>query len=194
MINMLVNKNIKLTKKELKNKIIAFPTDTVFGVGALIDDLVAIDKIYELKHRDYSKPLAILASSIDDIIPYVKEVNEEVKEIMNKYWPGALTIIFNKNENVSDKITAGFKTIAFRIPNCKISLDILKQTGPLATTSVNISGNTPLNDYKEINKYFGNNIDFIVSENVSSSNVSSTIIDVTSNEIKVIRQGQIKIV
>lgn len=191
---MLVDKNIKLTKEEIKNKIIAFPTDTVFGVGALIDDLEAIDKIYELKHRDYSKPLAILASSIDDIIPYVKEVTEDVKEIMNKYWPGALTIIFNKNENVSDKITAGFKTIAFRIPNCKISLDILKQTGPLATTSVNISGNTPLNDYQEINKYFGYNIDFIVSENVSSSNISSTIIDVTSNEIKIIRQGQIKIV
>lgn len=194
MINMLVDKNIKLTKEEIKNKIIAFPTDTVFGVGALIDDLEAIDKIYELKHRDYSKPLAILASSIDDIIPYVKEVTEDLKEIMNKYWPGALTIIFNKNENVSDKITAGFKTIAFRIPNCKISLDILKQTGPLATTSVNISGNTPLNDYQEINKYFGDNIDFIVSENVSSSNISSTIIDVTSNEIKIIRQGQIKIV
>ena len=194
MINMLVDKNIKLTKEEIKNKIIAFPTDTVFGVGALIDDLEAIDKIYELKHRDYSKPLAILASSIDDIIPYVKEVTEDVKEIMNKYWPGALTIIFNKNENVSDKITAGFKTIAFRIPNCKISLDILKQTGPLATTSVNISGNTPLNDYQEINKYFGDNIDFIVSENVSSSNISSTIIDVTSNKIKIIRQGQIKIV
>lgn len=194
MINMLVDKNIKLTKEEIKNKIIAFPTDTVFGVGALIDDLEAIDKIYELKHRDYSKPLAILASSIDDIIPYVKEVTEDIKEIMNKYWPGALTIIFNKNENVSDKITAGFKTIAFRIPNCKISLDILKQTGPLATTSVNISGNTPLNDYQEINKYFGDNIDFIVSENVSSSNISSTIIDVTSNEIKIIRQGQIKIV
>ena len=194
MINMLVDKNIKLTKEEIKNKIIAFPTDTVFGVGALIDDLEAIDKIYELKHRDYSKPLAILASSIDDIIPYVKEVTEDVKEIMNKYWPGALTIIFNKNENVSDKITAGFKTIAFRIPNCKISLDILKQTGPLATTSVNISGNTPLNDYQEINKYFGDNIDFIVSENVLSSNISSTIIDVTSNEIKIIRQGQIKIV
>ena len=191
---MLVDKNIKLTKEELKNKIIAFPTDTVFGVGALIDDLEAIDKIYELKHRDYSKPLAILASSIDDIIPYVKEVTEDVKEIMNKYWPGALTIIFNKNENVSDKITAGFKTIAFRIPNCNISLDILKQTGPLATTSVNISGNTPLNDYQEINKYFGENIDFIVSENVLSSNISSTIIDVTSNKIKIIRQGQIKIV
>ena len=94
---------------------------------------------------------------------------------MNKYWPGALTIIFNKNENVSDKITAGFKTIAFRIPNCKISLDILKQTGPLATTSVNISGNTPLNDYQEINKYFGDNIDFIVSENVSSSNISVSV-------------------
>lgn len=191
---MLVNKDIKLSKKDLEHKIIAFPTDTVFGVGALIDDEVAIEKIFELKHRDYSKPLAILAANIEDIMPYVKDVTEEIKELMNKYWPGALTIIFNKNDNVSSKITSGFKTIAFRIPNCKISLDILKQTGPLATTSVNISGEVPLNTFEEIEKHFNEKIDFIISENILSSNVSSTIIDVTSKNIKIIRQGEIKIV
>lgn len=191
---MLVNKDIKISKKDLNNKIIAFPTDTVFGVGALIDDEVAIEKIFELKHRDYSKPLAILASSIEDVLPYVQDVSSEVIDLMNKYWPGALTIIFNKKDNVSSKITSGFKTIAFRIPKCEISLDILKQTGPLATTSVNISGELPLNSYEEIEKNFGNDIDFIVAENVVSSCVSSTIIDVTKDKIKVIRQGEIKIV
>lgn len=191
---MLVNKDIKLSKKDLKGKIIAFPTDTVFGVGALLDDENAIEKIYELKHRDYSKPLAILASSIDDILPYVKDINDDVLDLMKKHWPGALTIIFKKQNNVSDKITAGFKTIAFRIPNCKISIDILKYTGPLATTSVNISGERPINTYQEIFDYFGDKIDFIISENVNSSNVSSTIIDVTADEIRIIRQGEIKIV
>lgn len=190
---MLVNKDIKLSKKDLEHKIIAFPTDTVFGVGALIDDEIAIEKIFELKHRDYSKPLAILAASVEDILPYVKDVSKQTIELMNKYWPGALTIIFKKNDNVSNKITSGFKTIAFRIPNCKISLDILKQTGPLATTSVNISGEVPLNTFEEIKKHFYENIDYIISENINSSNVSSTIIDVTSEEIKIIRQGEIKI-
>ena len=184
----------RLSKKDLEHKVIAFPTDTVFGVGALIDDEIAIDKIFELKHRDYSKPLAILAASVEDILPYIDDVSEDVVKLMNKYWPGALTIIFNKKNNVSNKITSGFKTIAFRIPNCDISLEILKQTGPLATTSVNISGEKPLNTYEEIERYFGDKIDYIVSDNVSSSNVSSTIIDVTTNEIKIIRQGEIKIV
>lgn len=191
---MLVNKEIRLSKKDLEHKVIAFPTDTVFGVGALIDDEIAIDKIFELKHRDYSKPLAILAASVNDILPYIDDVSEDVVKLMTKYWPGALTIIFNKKNNVSNKITSGFKTIAFRIPNCDISLEILKQTGPLATTSVNISGEKPLNTYEEIERYFGDKIDYIVSDNVSSSNVSSTIIDVTTNAIKIIRQGEIKIV
>lgn len=191
---MLVSKDYLFNKDILKNKIIAFPTDTVFGVGALIDDLDAIDKIYELKQRDYSKPLAILAASIDDILPYIQEVNPDIIKIMKQYWPGALTIIFKKQEFVSDKLTAGLDTIAFRIPNSKIALSILEQTGPLATTSVNISGDDPLNKYEDIVKTFNDKIDFIINENEVSSNMSSTIIDVSNNSIKIVRLGQIKIV
>lgn len=188
---MLINEISNINKKTLQGKIIAFPTDTVYGVGALIDDDEAINKIYELKNRDLNKPLAILASSIDDILPYIKKPNNEIISIMKKYWPGALTIIFEKTHLVGDNITKGLNTVAFRIPNSNLVLEILKKTGPLATTSVNISGNTPINNYEEIMKSFGEKIDYIIGKDEVSSNISSTIIDVTSNKVKIIRQGQI---
>lgn len=190
---MLIKEYSNINKENLMGKIIAFPTDTVFGVGALIDDLVAINKIYELKKRDFNKPLAILASSIDDILPYVEITNNKIIEVMNKYWPGALTIIFKKSNLINNQITKGLDTIAFRIPNSSIAINILKQTGPLATTSVNYSGELPINDYRQIDNLFGDKIDYIVSLNVESSNISSTIIDATTDNIKIIRNGQIKI-
>ena len=104
---MLIDDVSLIKKEDLLGKIIAFSTDTVFGVGAIISDTRAIDKIYRLKNRDYSKPLAILAATIDDILPYVKDVSEEVLNIMYNYWPGALTIIFKKSQLVDKIITNG---------------------------------------------------------------------------------------
>lgn len=186
--------NYKLINKEMLNKkIIAFPTDTIFGVAGIIDDIDAINKIYQIKKRDQDKPLAILAASINDILPYVEIENDNVIKIMEKYWPGALTIIFKKSSKVNDLVTRGKNTVAFRIPNNTVALEILKQTGPLATTSVNISGEAPLNTYEEILDVFKDKIDYVVGINMKSSSVASTIIDCTSNDIKVLRQGQIKI-
>ena len=173
---MLIDDVSLIKKEDLLGKIIAFSTDTVFGVGAIISDTRAIDKIYRLKNRDYSKPLAILAATIDDILPYVKDVSEEVLNIMYNYWPGALTIIFKKSQLVDKIITNGLDTIAFRIPNSKNALEVLKKFGPLATTSVNISGQVPLNNYEEIAQVFGTQIDYIVGKNENSSNISSTIL------------------
>lgn len=186
--------NINLISKEdLLGKVIAFPTDTVFGVGAIISDIEAINKIYKLKNRDYSKPLAILASKVDDIIPYIENVSQEVLDIMNKYWPGALTIIFKKSNLVDKVVTNNLETIAFRIPASKVAQEVLDKYGPLAVTSVNLSGEVPLNSYEEIEKTFGKDIDYIVAKNEPSSNVSSTIIDVTNKDIKIIRYGEVKI-
>ena len=187
------NELLKMNKSDLSGKIIAFPTDTVYGVGALLNDLEGINKIYELKHRDNSKPLAILAPSIESILPYIEYPKVEVMELMERYWPGALTIIFNKNQENKVLFNTEFNTIAFRIPSSNIALSILSKFGPMATTSVNISGSAPLNSYEEINNYFKDQIDYIISDVESLSGVSSTIIDATKNPFVVIREGSIKL-
>lgn len=182
-----------ISKEELRGKIIAFPTDTVYGVGALIDDLESIEKIYDLKKRDSQKPLAILAGKVEDILPYIKKPSPKTLAIMHQHWPGALTIIFRKSELANDKLTRGLGTIGFRIPNEEDVLTFLKRVGPVATTSVNLSGESPLNDPVSIDNAFGNKIDYIYYKNCNSSNVSSTVIDCSTDEIKILRMGEIKL-
>lgn len=187
------NDFLKLDIEDLKGKTICFSTDTVFGVGALMNDVEAVNKIYNLKHRDFHKPLAILVGKIQDILPYISSPNDEVKTLMEKYWPGALTIIFNKNVEKENLINPEFKTVGFRIPASSIALDILNKFGPMATTSINLSGEAPLNDYNSIVEAFGDKIDFIIEDVEPSTNVSSTVVDATNDTFKILRQGSIEI-
>ena len=183
----------QLKKEDLIGKIICFPTDTVYGVGCILGDTVALDKIYELKNRDLSKPLAILVPNSSSINEFIKECPLAAKEYMKMYWPGALTIIFNKKEGICDEFTKGLPTIGFRMPNSKVALSVLEKFGPLATTSVNISNNPPINNLEEIIKYFGDKIDYIIEDKESVSLVSSTIVDVTKEVPVILRQGDIKL-
>lgn len=184
---------LKLDKKLLVGKVIAFPTDTVFGIGCLPNDLKGLEKIYQLKARNLNKPLAILAFSKNDILPYVQIDSNKVLNLMDNYWPGALTIIFKKNDNFINNAYLPLPTIGFRVPNNQIALAVLEKYRLLATTSVNISGMPPLNSYQEINKSF-NEIDYIIMENALSSKVSSTVVDATQDEFIILRQGTVKIV
>lgn len=177
----------ELLTKDIKGKIICFPTDTVYGVGAKCDDIKAVDKIYEMKKRDYSKPLAILTSS-KDIKKYVDSISTDAVKLMDEGWPGALTLIFKKSKLVSDKITCGLSTVAFRMPNSKVALTILDHFGPLATTSVNISGMAPLNDISDIENNFSDYIDYLVTDKEKVDGKPSIIIDVSGESIKVIRE------
>lgn len=172
---------IKLTKTDLKGKIFCFPTDTVYGVGALYDDKTAIAKIYRMKKRSLEKPLANLCSNINQIIKQGIYISLEVQKIIDKYWPGALTIIFPKQD----------KKLAFRMPNSSVALKIIDRFSILAVTSVNESGEKELNSYEEINDAFGNIIDYYICDEVSLSKIASTVIDVSANEIKVLRKGSI---
>ena len=175
----------ELLTKDITNKVICFPTDTIYGVGAQVGDIKAIDKIYEMKKRDYSKPLAILTPT-KNIDKYVKNISSEAHNLMDEGWPGALTLIFKKSNIISDNITNGLDTIAFRMPDSKIALAILNHFGPLATTSVNISGEAPINDLDSIEAKFSKYIDYLVIDKEIIKGMPSKIIDV-SNGIKVIR-------
>lgn len=179
-----------LKKVDLKGKVIVFPTDTVYGVGCMVDDIEAIHKIYDLKNRDYSKPLAILTPD-NKIDKYVKQVSKKALELMNEYWPGALTIIYEKSDLINNTVTSNLNTVGFRMPNSKVALEVLNTFGVMATTSINISGSAPLNDKYEIIKEFKDKIDYIVMDDEISSLVSSTVVSAIGDEIKVLRQGKI---
>ena len=176
----------ELLTKDISGKVICFPTDTVYGVGAKVGDLQAIEKIYNMKKRDGNKPLAILTPTVD-IFPYVNRVSEEAKLLMKQQWPGALTLIFTKSDKIDSRITQGFNTVAFRMPKSQVALEILNKFGLMATTSVNISGEAELNTIEEIEAVFKNEIDYLVTNNEVLSKRPSRVIDVTGDEIKVIR-------
>lgn len=175
----------ELLRKDLRGKTICFPTDTVYGLAALYDDEEAINKIYQVKHRDSSKPLAILIAN-KDISPYVLEIPALAKNYLNQ-WPGALTLIFKKSSLIPDYLTKGLQTVAFRMPDSDIALKIINKFGPLATTSVNLSGEAELNNIDDIYNQFFGKIDYLVSDQAKLSFQPSKIIDLSAEEIKYLR-------
>ena len=168
--------------------VIIFPTDTVYGIGTKIFDIDGINKIYEIKKRPKDKPLACLCASLEQI-KEIAVVTKEAEALIKKFLPGALTIILESKPDVYNKI--GYKTIGVRIPNCMVALDILKENGPMLTTSVNESGYKPINEYDLIVKEYGDMVDKIYKSCESSSNLSSTVLLLTNNNIKVLREGAI---
>lgn len=186
-----LNQLLQLKKEDLEGKLICFPTDTVYGVGAIATDKKAVEKIYQMKRRNNKKPLPVLCSNIDQIKEYVDEIDDTVAALMKKYWPGALTIIFNKKPGVGDHLSDN--TIAFRMPNSKIALDIINRFSPIATTSVNMSGEKEINNIDEIEEKFADWIDYIVTDEAYLSNIPSTVVDATGVFPKILREGNIKV-
>lgn len=188
------NNNINQAIEILKSGGIGiFPTDTVYGIGCDFSNTVSLNNLYKAKVRDYSKPINILVSRKDMIYKYVKNVNSIEETLINKFWPGPLTIIFNKTDLVPDLLTAGLNTVGIRMPNNKVCLDLIDTLGkPLATSSANISNEKPTNYINEnLIKKFKNKVDFILDSGKIDSGISSTIIKVESNKINILREGPI---
>ena len=171
------------------SKVIIFPTDTVYGIGTPIFDIEGIERIYNIKHRPKEKPLACLCANLEQI-ESIAYVTKDAKKLIDKYLPGALTLILNSKDEVIDKI--GYKTIGVRIPNSKIALDILKENGPMLTTSVNESGEVPENEYEDVLKDFGKYVDKVYDTDHKSSSVPSTVVLINDNSFKILREGEIK--
>ena len=169
--------------------VIIFPTDTVYGMGGRIDDIEALQKIYKLKRRPKEKRLAVLCASIEDI-DKIAYLTEDAVKLINEYMPGGLTVILKTKEEFCNEFI--FETIAVRIPNHELALRILRENGPMATSSVNVSGSVPLNDYIDIVKKFGNDVLYVYPNAVISQNESSTIVDLSKNGCTLIREGNLK--
>lgn len=186
---------------ELKNNILAgeliiYPTDTVYGLGAIITNEDSLKKIYEVKTRNFSSPLIALVDSVERIT-MIADIDEKKKDLLEKlaenFWPGALTIILNKKNNIPAIMVSGGNTVGVRIPNLKISQDIIKLAGGiLATTSANISGQPSPKSYKELSKEIKERVKIIIDSGACEIGEASTIIDLTGNVPKILRKGAIE--
>ena len=170
-----------------KGGIAVFPTDTVYGIGCNPYNKDAVEKIYEIKSRDISKPLPILAYS-KEIVERIVCFDEFTKKIIEKFWPGALTIILKLTDERLKKSLNVTEKIAIRVPNHQCTLELLKQCNFLVGTSANISGHSSFTNpdecFKNIQKY-----DVFVDGGIISSKAESTIIEIENDEIKIIREG-----
>lgn len=192
-------KNIDFNRiKELleEKEIVVYPTDTVYGVGSLITSEEAIKKIYQAKERSYNSPIIALVSSVDKVeeIAYINEKNRDlIERLIEKFWPGGLTIILKKREFVPDILTAKGDTIGIRMPNLDIALKIIESVGGvLPTTSANISGETTPRSYDEVSERFRERVGILIDGGKSPLGEESTIIDM-SNEPKIVRVGAIPV-
>lgn len=186
------NSNIlKDLGKNLQNGGIGiFPTDTVYGIGCNSFNENSIRKLFEIKHRNFSKPISVLISNQEMLNRLVEYISPEEQKLIDNFWPGALTIVFNKRNNISNLLTSNLNTIGIRMPNDKITLDLLNYSNvPLATTSANISGeNSGTNIYDFYNK-FNNKVDFIIDTGDSHIGKASTIVHLINGSPKILREG-----
>lgn len=171
------------------NNILIFPTDTVYGMGACINDVDSLLQIFEIKKRESNKRLAVLCYDLEQI-EKISYVTPEAKQLINKFLPGGLSIILKTKEEYINEMIGD--TIAIRIPNHKLALQILKDNGPMATTSVNVSTEPPINDYLTIINLYENKVKQIYSNDQNIEGVSSTVINLTTKNIELIREGNIK--
>ncbi|MBR1413361.1 MAG: threonylcarbamoyl-AMP synthase [Bacilli bacterium] len=176
------------------NGVVIFPTETVYGIGCNAFSKMAIDRVYKAKQRPRDKAVNILVLSVNEISKYANITSDLEKQIIEKYMPGPITLILKKKNNFGLYFTGNNDTIGIRIPDNLIILEILKRIDfPLIAPSANISDKPSGVNPKDIMQDFKYTADAIIDGGISLIGLASTIVKVENNQIKILRQGSIKI-
>lgn len=175
-----------------QGKIVVFPTETVYGIGTNGLNEKAVKKLYEVKQRPLNKPISLLVSNMEMVNKIAKDITEIEYKIMEKFFPGPLTIILKKRDIVPDIVTAGQDTVGVRMPSGEIARKLVEIAGvPIAAPSANISGEPSGTNLQEIKKHFEGNVDFFIDGGESEIGLASTIVQVVGGELQILRQGSI---
>ena len=174
------------------HQVIAFPTETVFGLGVFYDDFEAYNLLNQIKRRHEDKPYTMMLSNVAEIDKYAY-IDKKFFPIINKYMPGSLTILVKAKPNVPNYVTHDTEIIGIRIPNNKEALELLAFLGkPLLVPSANRADQKPATNDDEVRSIFGDEIK-VVLPGISKGGLPSTIIDLTGKDIKVLREGPISL-
>lgn len=191
--------------EELKNQInnvllsggvIVFVTDTVWGLGCLPNSEKGTQKIYEIKKREAQKPLILMSNSVENLKPYVKKINETAQKLIDKHFPGALTLVLEKSQKTSDYLTSGFDTVGIRVPDNAVFKEICEciEGNVLATTSANLSHEPSAKTYEQAVENMGDKVDLLIEDfGQCAKGLESTVALIANGEVKILRQGVILI-
>lgn len=190
--NLITYPQIKEAAQKLKqNEVIAFPTETVYGLGGNAESDEAVLKIFEAKGRPVDNPLIIHIANREQIHSFIKEIPEQASRLMDAFWPGPLTIILEqKAGSLSDKATAGLATVAVRMPNHPVALALIEEAGlPLAAPSANLSGKPSPTTAAHVAADLMGRVSGIVDGGATGIGVESTVVDCTSEIPVILRPG-----
>lgn len=187
---MIISDSIKIAAKYIRDgKVVAFPTETVYGLGADALNSLAVAKIFELKERPSFDPLIIHIADLSDLKKLVHNPDERVYKLADKFWPGPLTIVLPKSGLVPDIVTSGLPTVGIRMPNNEIALTLIRESGcPISAPSANkfgrISPTTAAHVQKQLPK-----VDYIIDGGKTTVGIESTIIELTEIGFRILRNG-----
>lgn len=175
--------------------IVVFPTDTAFGIGCRLDNENAVKKLFRIRNRPETQAAPILVSSIEMAQRYLKPLTDEVKNLMKKYWPGALTIVYPCNEyKIPSLVRGGGATLGVRMPNNKTLLSLIAQLNcPILGPSANFHGEKTPYSIGDLDQNLVKKVDFVLEGKAGSEGTISTVIDCSKNPFNIIRQGAVSI-
>lgn len=190
--NLDLEKLQKISKIIKDGGIVIFPTETVYGIGTNGFNEESIRKIYEIKKRDFNKPISLLVSNMEMVNMVADNITDLEYKLMEEFWPGPFTIILKKKKIVPDILTANGNTVGVRMPSSIIARKLIEYAGvPIATPSANISGNPSGTNIEDIISDFEGKVNYIIDGGVSKLGVASTIVKVIDDIPHILREGSI---
>jgi L-threonylcarbamoyladenylate synthase len=172
--------------------VIAFPTDTVYGIGVSAFDINAIEKIYDVKGRSHLKAIPILVGDLEDLHQITPPLSASIQILIDNFWPGALTLVLPLLPKLPGNLSPT-PTIGLRLPNHNQILKLLRETGPLAATSANISGEDSALTAAGVLQQLGGKIDLILDGGIAPGGQASTVLDCCGEKLKILREGPISL-
>ena len=172
--------------------LVAFPTDTVYGVGALAFDGKAVESIYAAKDRPVEKAIPVLIGDLDDLDKVAIDIPASAHRLAHRFWPGPLTILVPKRVDLPEAVSAT-STVGVRVPDHAVARALLRVAGPMAVTSANISGKPSPVTPQEVYEQLAGRIDLIIDGGKTPGGVPSTLVDCTTSELTVLRLGPISL-
>lgn len=174
--------------------VIAYPTDTFYGLGADPGNPRAVSKVFEIKGRAAGQPLLLLLKDRSEVAAWTSAVTPSAERLMDRFWPGPLTLVFAARPDISPELTGGTGTIGLRVPGNEVTRALLRLAGNALTgTSANRSGFPSPRTPDEVMRELGDRIDLVLDGGVSAADRPSTVVDVTAEPPRIIRMGAVDV-